>query len=307
MIFIVPAIALQLFFDLRVNKAVCKFVTIIVQIIIDIRVFFIIFVVGNLAFATAIVYMIHGCYIPGWCKFPETEFPRNFMMALTSTFFFVAGRFDPISTEFGRGNLAFYIMMLFYLFFNIIIMVNVLIAMINAAFTSADRSWYLVWQMNRLGYLKRAENSHRLPKFMRQDDVFPDEIYYTLTPTQKRAYETRWREQDEKEVVDGFGWYGQLENEEDEDLKRYGNDDSETDQEDSRVNHRQVEKVKANQSSTTTGGSVKAARSVEGLDSSFEDKFAALEAKIDYLTELLAGGGHDRTNSGRSKSQTGVN
>ncbi|KAF9309477.1 hypothetical protein BG003_009711, partial [Podila horticola] len=162
--------------------------------------------------------------------------------------------------------------------------------MINAAFNSADSSWYLVWQMNRLGYLKKAENSHRLPKFMRQGDVFPDEIYYTLTPTQRRAYETRWREQDEKEVDDGFGWYGQSENVEDEDLKRYGNDVSETDQEDSKANHPacQDEKVKTNQSSTTTGGSVKATRSVEGSDSGFEDKLAALEAKIDHLTELLA-------------------
>ncbi|KAG0076153.1 hypothetical protein BGZ90_009057 [Linnemannia elongata] len=95
--FIVPLIALQLLFELRVNKAMCKFVTIIVRIFIDVRVFFVIFLIGNLAFTTAILHMIRGCWPPGWCPDPATTFPSNFFMALTST----AGRFDPISVEFG--------------------------------------------------------------------------------------------------------------------------------------------------------------------------------------------------------------
>ncbi|KAG0344826.1 hypothetical protein BG005_001662 [Podila minutissima] len=190
--FSVPLIALQLFFELRVNKAMCKFVTIIQGIIFDIRIFFLVFVVGNLAFATAILHMLHGCSFYGFCTKPDTEFPTNFFNALTSTFFFMVGRFDPISTEFRGGNAFFLIMMLFYLFFHVIILVNVLI----------------VWQKTRMNYIEQAETSYSMPRwFPKQEDIFPDEIYYTVTPAQRRAYEKRWQKQEEDQV-DDFDIYG---------------------------------------------------------------------------------------------------
>ncbi|KAF8939047.1 hypothetical protein BGZ58_010802 [Dissophora ornata] len=76
--------------------------------------------------------------------------------------------------------------------------------MINTAFSAADSTWYYVWQKTRLGHVIEAEDFHFLPQFMVQDDVFPDEIYYTVTPAQRRAYMKRWRERDEEYQLDGF-------------------------------------------------------------------------------------------------------
>lgn len=67
----------------------CKFVTIVVGIISDIGVFFNIFMVGNIAFATAILHMLRGCSLPGLCTEPVTDFPSNYFLAITSTLFFM--------------------------------------------------------------------------------------------------------------------------------------------------------------------------------------------------------------------------
>ncbi|KAG0042282.1 hypothetical protein BGZ83_000687 [Gryganskiella cystojenkinii] len=87
-------------------------------------------------------------------------------------------------------------MMLFFLFFNAIIMINVLIALINVAFISADTTWNLVWQKTRLGYIHQAQIRHRHSIYGSLDDVYPQEIYYTVTPSERQAYEKRWREEE---------------------------------------------------------------------------------------------------------------
>ncbi|KAF9953189.1 hypothetical protein BGZ72_005614 [Mortierella alpina] len=201
--FIVPLIGLQFLFELRVNKAMCRFVTIIVGIVSDIWIFFVIFFVSNVAFGTAILHLCKSIHNDSTSKFPA-----NFYLAITSTFFFMAGRFDPISVEFDKGYWELHLMMVLYLFFNIIILVNVLIAIINVAFSSANTHWQLVWQKHRLGFAANAEElvksvSFKAPK--KHD--WPQEIYYTVTPSQRRAYEKRWLEQ-EKQLED-FELYGQ--------------------------------------------------------------------------------------------------
>jgi hypothetical protein len=68
---------------------VCHFVTIIIGIIRGIRVFFIVFAAGILAFAIAILHLIHACPL-GTCDQPEeVKFPRHFFGAFSSTYFFM--------------------------------------------------------------------------------------------------------------------------------------------------------------------------------------------------------------------------
>ncbi|KAF9342285.1 hypothetical protein BGX26_007870, partial [Mortierella sp. AD094] len=68
------------------------------------------------------------------------------------------GRYDPVGTEFKSEYWAFHVMMVLYLFFIAILLLNVLIALINVAFTKGDDGWRLSWVGNRLRYIEDAEN-----------------------------------------------------------------------------------------------------------------------------------------------------
>ncbi|KAF9987614.1 hypothetical protein BGZ75_000323 [Mortierella antarctica] len=86
--FSVLFIFLHFLFELRVSSRVCQFVTIIIRIISEIRLFFIIFAGGILAFAIATLHIIHSCPFES-CVEPATSFSSNFYFATTSTYFFM--------------------------------------------------------------------------------------------------------------------------------------------------------------------------------------------------------------------------
>ncbi|KAF9301582.1 hypothetical protein BGZ74_006552 [Mortierella antarctica] len=158
--FSVPLISLHLLFELRVLKTVSHFVVIITRIISRIRVFFIIFFAGLVAFTVAI---LHG------------------------------GRYDPITDDLGSENWAFQVLMIAYFFFTVILMLNVLIALLNVAFNNGDMSWHQVWLRNRMRVVESAENmSYQIPGFRKAHDWFPREIYYSVTHEQAKAYKKRW-------------------------------------------------------------------------------------------------------------------
>ncbi|KAF9340197.1 hypothetical protein BGX26_009076, partial [Mortierella sp. AD094] len=79
-------------FELRINKSVCKYVTIIQQAVIEIRVFFFILAGGIVAFTIAMQHLFWSCpYTDGekTCNQPTTDFPRDFLGALSATYFFM--------------------------------------------------------------------------------------------------------------------------------------------------------------------------------------------------------------------------
>ncbi|KAG0196901.1 hypothetical protein BGX33_001172, partial [Mortierella sp. NVP41] len=158
--FSVPLISLHFLFELRVLKTVSQFVVIITRIIGRIRVFFIIFFAGLVAFTVAI---LHG------------------------------GRYDPITDDLGSNNWAFQMLMIAYFFFTVILMLNVLIALLNVAFNNGDMSWHQVWLRNRMRVVESAENmSYQIPGFREIHNWFPQEIYYSVTHEQTEAYKKRW-------------------------------------------------------------------------------------------------------------------
>ena len=75
-------------FELRINKSVCKYVTIIQQAVVEIRVFFFILAGGILAFSIAIQHLLRSCPYEG-CALPTTELPPTFLGALSATYFFL--------------------------------------------------------------------------------------------------------------------------------------------------------------------------------------------------------------------------
>ncbi|KAH7030384.1 hypothetical protein BKA57DRAFT_478508 [Linnemannia elongata] len=110
----------------------------------------------------------------------------------------MGGKYDPISDAFTQPNWAFNTMMIIYLFFTVILMLNVLIGnFINAGYDESDTTWELVWLHNRLLYIESAENlSHSIPGLREKYDIFPQEIYYCLSEAKIQEYKTRWSKMD---------------------------------------------------------------------------------------------------------------
>ncbi|KAF9933488.1 hypothetical protein FBU30_005329 [Linnemannia zychae] len=204
--FSVLFIFLHFLFELRVIKSVCHFVTIIIRVVFEIRVFFFIFAGGILGFTIAILHLLQAC-IYDTCPdqgpeaaIPDDQkvvFPKNFYSAISATYLFMGGRYDAIDNQLSSDNWPFHTMMIIYFFFTVILMLNVLIALINLAFNESDGTWHLTWLENRLRYIESAENmSYQIPDlalnhtgFRETHDWFPREIYYSATPRQARDYE----------------------------------------------------------------------------------------------------------------------
>ncbi|KAF9940151.1 hypothetical protein BGZ67_008192, partial [Mortierella alpina] len=145
-------------FELRVNKTVCQFVTVIIRIISQIRIFFI-FTAGIFAFTVATLHILHSCPFKG-CSDPSTKLPSKFFYALSATYFFMGGRYDAVN------------------------------ALINVAFSVGDGTWRLVWFLNKLQVIESAENlSYHIPGFRQSSSWFPKEIYYSASKKQVLAFE----------------------------------------------------------------------------------------------------------------------
>ncbi|KAF9958915.1 hypothetical protein BGZ70_009048 [Mortierella alpina] len=172
--------------------SVCHYVTIIIRIFSEIRVFFLIFAGGIFAFTIAILHLLYAC-LGDVCPQPvDGGFSLHFYKAISSTYFFMGGRYDSINGDLGSDNWAFHTMMIIYFFFTVILMLNVLIGLVNLAFNDGDRTWRLVWSKNRLRYIESAENlSYRVPGLRQAYNCFPNEIYYSSTPQSIAEYTKR--------------------------------------------------------------------------------------------------------------------
>ncbi|KAF9925248.1 hypothetical protein BGZ67_008798 [Mortierella alpina] len=185
----VLAVFIHMLFELRIYKSVCKYVTIIRQSVLEIRVFFLIFAGGLVAFTVTFLHLLRACAVPGTCEDPDIEFSKHFLGALSATYFFMGGQFKPVEDELGSDDWAFHVAMAVYFFFTVIIMLNVLIALINKAFTKGDDDWRLDWIESRLHYIVLAENlSYHIPGFRQTHDWFPKKIYFAATAKDVEVY-----------------------------------------------------------------------------------------------------------------------
>ncbi|KAG0348686.1 hypothetical protein BG004_004508 [Podila humilis] len=198
---------LHLLFELRTIKSVCHYTTIIIQAIDKIRVFFFIFACGILAFSIAILHMLHGCSMSK-CT-PDPGFPEQPFYALSATYFFMTGRYDPVTDKLSQeDHWTFHLIMMIYVLFTVILMLNVLIALINTAFNAGDETWTQVWIENRLSYIESAENMlYHIEGFRRRNNRLPKAVYYTATPQQVTTYERTFKRksettQDDKRIND---------------------------------------------------------------------------------------------------------
>ncbi|KAF9282537.1 hypothetical protein BGZ68_005897 [Mortierella alpina] len=203
--FAVIFIFLHFLFELRVNKTVCHFVTVIIRIISQIRIFFFIFTAGIFAFTIATLHILHACPFKK-CTDPSTKLPSKFFYALSATYFFMGGRYDAVNDDFDSENWQFHVLMMIYFFFTVILMLNVLIALINVAFSVGDGTWRLVWFQNRLQVIESAENlSYQIPGFRQSSSWFPKEIYYSASKKQFQAFKKAHPIDEGQNVIAGGG------------------------------------------------------------------------------------------------------
>ncbi|KAG0251863.1 hypothetical protein BG011_007344 [Mortierella polycephala] len=208
--FAILAISIHFLLELRINRTVCHFVTIIIRIIVGIRVFFFIFFGGILAFTVALLHLLHSCAYDSCEEFmsnlepgpkPSGEFPRHFFHAISTTYFLMGGRYEPLNDVLNSENWALHSVMIVYFFFTVILMLNVLIALVNVAFTVSDGTWRLVWIRNRMRYVEMAENmSYHIPGFRESYNCFPEEIYYSATPQQMMAFEIKYLSDESSQI-----------------------------------------------------------------------------------------------------------
>ncbi|KAK3831085.1 MAG: hypothetical protein J3R72DRAFT_248371 [Linnemannia gamsii] len=189
--FSVLVIFIHIVLELRISRSVCKYVSIIQRAVSEIYVFLVIVAGCIMAFNITILHMLRSCPYEG-CTRDITKYPIHFLGGLSTTVFFLSGRFDAVSDELDASkskDWAFQLVMFTFLISASILMMNVLIALINVAFTKGDDRWRLMWIQSRLRYIESAENmSYLLPGFRLNYELFPNQIYFTATDKDQKAY-----------------------------------------------------------------------------------------------------------------------
>ncbi|KAG0291160.1 hypothetical protein BGZ96_005450 [Linnemannia gamsii] len=186
--FSVLIVFLHILLELRINRGICKYVTIIQRAVREITVFIVILAGCILAFTITILHLLKSCPYEG-CTRVGTKYPINFISGLSTTSFFLGGRFDAVSDVLDENesmDWSLHLVMIMFLFSTSILLMNVLIALINVAFGKGDDSWRLVWIESRMRYIESAENfSYHIPRIRVAYDLFPSQIYFTTDEIEK--------------------------------------------------------------------------------------------------------------------------
>ncbi|KAF9899891.1 hypothetical protein EC991_008159 [Linnemannia zychae] len=203
----------MIIFELRVFKNICHVVTIIIKIMVRVPSFFFILAVFVLAFAHSLLHLIqikyqsicptpsNGNYSKA-CTETKPAFPKQYFNAVTTTYFFIVGKYDAVADSMGQGQAAIQIMVAFFVFLTAILMLNVVIALMNAGYGAGAAEALLVWLRNRVEVVARAENlSYLIPNYRHERDNFPRYIFYTATEAQVRSFAKKY---DRPELLEGF-------------------------------------------------------------------------------------------------------
>ncbi|KAF9290209.1 hypothetical protein BGZ68_007680 [Mortierella alpina] len=126
---------------------------------------------------------------------------RKVTTSLMQFLFPQGGRYDAVSEDFNSENWQFHVLMMIYFFFTVILMLNVLIALINVAFSDGDETWSRVWTFNRLHVIESAENlSYQIPGYRQSSPWFPKVIYYSATKKQVREFKEKYLLDDNQDL-----------------------------------------------------------------------------------------------------------
>ncbi|KAF9347930.1 hypothetical protein BGX34_002796 [Mortierella sp. NVP85] len=199
--FAILLLYLNIVFELRIIKPLGRAVNIIVNITKKIIWFLLIFAVFLMSFTHALLYVLHTRrYRP--CKDGQpddpckggdypTKYPADFFEALSTTYFFMSGRYGPVEESFDHGTVGFRFMMVIFFFFTVILLLNVLIALMNDAFniseTEGERAYWkllseVIAEMEMISmYTERTTNN----------DSNSEYIYYCANDEEVKKFVAR--------------------------------------------------------------------------------------------------------------------
>ncbi|KAF8927525.1 hypothetical protein BGZ58_010340 [Dissophora ornata] len=112
--------------ELRVFHSVCACVTMFIQMALKTRTLLILLVAGIPGPAVIFLHMLRSCPFTT-CAESTSNFPTNLIQAMSVTFFFISGRYDPVSADLDSDNWPFLMTMTMYYFMTVVLLVNVLI------------------------------------------------------------------------------------------------------------------------------------------------------------------------------------
>ncbi|KAG0051018.1 hypothetical protein BGZ83_004207 [Gryganskiella cystojenkinii] len=119
-------------------------------------------------------------------------YPDSFFAALSATYFFLAGRYDPVGTSFEGTSDTFHIMMVIFFFFTAIVLLNILIALMNDAFNESKDQGQLAWLKQWSEVIAEVEVFLMTQSGRQNRDFFPDYIYYGARKEEAIEYESKY-------------------------------------------------------------------------------------------------------------------
>ncbi|KAI1314632.1 hypothetical protein EDD11_001931 [Mortierella claussenii] len=200
MSFAILALYMNLLFELRVVKQLGIVANIILNITRRITWLFVIFGLFLVSFTHAMLHLLHtrsyrpNC-IAGTCDdikdYPD-GYPQDFFPALSATYFYLAGRYDPVSTSLQQGSVSFNIMMVIFFFFTTVLMLNILIALMNDAYNESKDEGQSAWLKQWSDVIADAEMNYLSDGSRQNRNYFPDYIYYGASEKEADLYESKY-------------------------------------------------------------------------------------------------------------------
>ncbi|KAF8942380.1 hypothetical protein BGZ47_006548 [Haplosporangium gracile] len=193
----------NILFELRVVRQLGIVVNIILNITRSIVWFFLIFALILVSFTHALMHLLHtGQYHPPCptdstaaevegCQEPE-GYPINIFAALSATYFFLSGRYDPVDSSFNGASVSFHIMMILFFFISAILFLNILIALMNDAFNESKDQGQLAWLKQWSEVIAEVEVFLMTQNTRQNRNYFPDYIYYGANEQEAELYESKF-------------------------------------------------------------------------------------------------------------------
>ncbi|KAF9359049.1 hypothetical protein BGX26_000300 [Mortierella sp. AD094] len=200
--FALLAVYINIMFELKVFRPLGTAVHILLNIARRILWFMAVFGIALVAFTHAFMHITHtrqsrcldstGNSIEG-CQDLESNYPKNFY-ALFSTFFFIAGIYDPLTNDLDPNSetgFSFRILLSLFIFFTVILLMNVLIAIMNDGYSESRDEGQLTWLKQWSEVIVDAELFMMRQSTRQSQDFFPDYIYYAAHPQDVEDHERK--------------------------------------------------------------------------------------------------------------------
>ncbi|KAF9974029.1 hypothetical protein BGZ73_002699 [Actinomortierella ambigua] len=183
-------------FELRVFKQLGIVVNTIVKITLRTAWFLVVMALFLVGFTHALLHLLHTQPASGSAgKFTlsnGTGYPTSAPLALSATYFFLGGRWDPLDQNFDGDEGSFHVMMFIFFFFTAILLLNLLIALMNDAYNDSQQEGEQAWLRQWSVIIANVEKTYLSPSEIHNSNTFPDFVYYGAPEEEAEAYESKF-------------------------------------------------------------------------------------------------------------------